>query len=347
MINNVQDDSLQNKILIEVKDLKKHFEISKGFFKKQKSTVKAVDKINFKIYNGETLGIVGESGCGKSTAGQLILGLLEPTEGEVIFDEKLLSTFSQKELRKARKDLQVIFQDPYSSLNPRMTVEELIGEPLIVHNIMKGEELRKKVLELMELVGLQSHQLKRYPHEFSGGQRQRIGIARALSLDPKIIVCDEAVSALDVSIQAQILNLLKSLQKKLDLTFIFIAHGIPAVKHISDRIAVMYLGRIVELASKEDLFNNPLHPYSYALLDSVPIPDPELRRDNRETVSGEIPSPTNPPQGCHFHPRCKFAQERCKVETPEYREIKKDHFIACHFPLIESSTKVLQEETYY
>jgi oligopeptide/dipeptide ABC transporter ATP-binding protein len=343
-VNNLMENSEQEKnVLIQVKDLKKYFEISKGFLKKEKSIVKAVDDINFEVYVGETLGIVGESGCGKSTTGQLVLGLLEPTKGEIVFKNKLLSSFTKKELKKARKDLQVIFQDPYSSLNPRMTVEEIVGEPLVVHKMARGEKLKSRVLELMELVGLSAHQLNRYPHEFSGGQRQRIGIARALALNPKVIVCDEAVSALDVSIQAQILNLLKRLQKQLDLTFIFIAHGIPVVKHISDRIAVMYLGRIVELASKDELFKNPLHPYSYALLDSVPVPDPELRKETNEIVKGEIPSPIDPPKGCPFHPRCKYAQEICKKEVPEYREFRSDHFIACHFPLVDIETKIVEK----
>lgn len=342
MTINIVDKNVEKKVILEVKGLKKYFEINKGIIKKEKIDVKAVDGINFKVYDGETLGIVGESGCGKSTTGELILGLLEPTEGEVIFQNENLASMSQEELRLARKDLQVIFQDPYSSLNPRMTVEEIIGEPLIVHKIMKGKELKARIGELMSLVGLQPHQLKRFPHEFSGGQRQRIGIARALALDPKIIVCDEAVSALDVSIQAQILNLLKKLQDDLNLTFIFIAHGLPTVRHISDRIAVMYLGRVVELADKNELFDNPLHPYTYGLLDAVPIPDPKLRKEDNSTIKGEIPSPSNPPSGCHFHTRCEFATELCSEESPAFQEIEANHYIACHHPLINKNNQILE-----
>jgi peptide/nickel transport system ATP-binding protein len=292
-----------------------------------------VDGLNFDVYQGETLGIVGESGCGKSTTGQLILGLLDATEGNIYFQNRDLAVLSQEELRKARRDLQVIFQDPYSSLNPRMTVEELIGEPLVVHKLASGKKLREEVIELMKLVGLGEHQLKRFPHEFSGGQRQRIGIARALALKPKVIVCDEAVSALDVSIQAQILNLLKKLQRELGLTYVFIAHGLPAVRHISDRIGVMYLGRMVELSDRDEIFEKPLHPYTQALLDSVPIPDPKLRKEH-QLIEGEIPNPSNPPSGCHFHPRCPYATDRCRQEDPEYREIMPKHFVACHHPLL-------------
>lgn len=331
---------LEEKIIIKVRNLKKHFELSKGFIKKEVSILRAVDGLNFDVYEGETLGIVGESGCGKSTTGQLILGLLDATEGNIYFNDKDIAGLSQEDLRKARRDLQVIFQDPYSSLNPRMTVEEIIGEPLVVHRMASGNELRKQVLELMNLVGLQEHQLKRYPHEFSGGQRQRIGIARALALKPKVIVCDEAVSALDVSIQAQILNLLKKLQRELDLTYIFIAHGLPTVRHISDRIGVMYLGRMVELADRDEIFERPLHPYTNALLDSVPIPDPKLRKE-KPLIEGEIPNPSNPPSGCHFHPRCPYADEVCKREEPSYKEILPDHYVACHHPLISKESSIV------
>ena len=305
--------------------------------KKITTKVRAVDGLNFEVYQGETLGIVGESGCGKSTAGQLILGLLDATEGNIYFQNRDLATMSQEELRKARRDLQVIFQDPYSSLNPRMTVEELIGEPLIVHGLASGKQLREEVIELMKLVGLGEHQLKRFPHEFSGGQRQRIGIARAIALKPKVIVCDEAVSALDVSIQAQILNLLKKLQRELGLTYVFIAHGLPAVRHISDRIGVMYLGRMVELSDRDEIFENAMHPYTQALLDSVPIPDPRLRKEH-PLIEGEIPSPSNSPSGCHFHPRCPYATELCHQVEPEYVEIEPKHFVACHHPLIQKDT---------
>jgi peptide/nickel transport system ATP-binding protein len=324
---------LEQTAILEIKNLKKHFVMTKGIIKKNTTKVRAVDGLNFDVYQGETLGIVGESGCGKSTTGQLILGLLDATEGNIFFQNRDLAILSQEELRKARRDLQVIFQDPYSSLNPRMTVEELIGEPLVVHKLASGKKLREEVMELMKLVGLGEHQLKRFPHEFSGGQRQRIGIARALALKPKVIVCDEAVSALDVSIQAQILNLLKKLQRELGLTYVFIAHGLPAVRHISDRIGVMYLGRMVELSDRDEIFEKPLHPYTQALLDSVPIPDPKLRKEH-QLIEGEIPNPSNPPSGCHFHPRCPYATDRCRQEDPEYREIMQKHFVACHHPLL-------------
>lgn len=329
---------------MEVTGLKKHFDMTKGFIKKTKSKVRAVDGLNFKVYKGETLGIVGESGCGKSTTGQLMLGLLDATEGHIYFQNEDIASMTQEELRKARRDLQVIFQDPYSSLNPRMTVEQIVGEPLVVHGLASGKELKRQVRELIETVGLREHQMKLYPHEFSGGQRQRIGIARALALKPKVIVCDEAVSALDVSIQAQILNLLKKLQKEMDLTYIFIAHGLPAVRHISDRIGVMYLGKMVELADRDELFEHPLHPYTHALLDSVPIPDPRFRKEH-QLIKGEIPSPMNPPTGCPFHPRCPYAQANCSVDVPEYRELLKDHYVACHYPLVDKDTNVLPDPT--
>lgn len=333
-------NAVEDQVIMEVKNLKKHFDMSKGFIKKTKTIVRAVDGLNFKVYKGETLGIVGESGCGKSTTGSLMLGLLDATDGHIYFQDQDIAGMTKEELRKARRDLQVIFQDPYSSLNPRMTVEELVGEPLLVHGLASGKELKKQVSELLKLVGLREHQMKLYPHEFSGGQRQRIGIARALALKPKVIVCDEAVSALDVSIQAQILNLLKKLQKEMDLTYIFIAHGLPAVRHISDRIGVMYLGKMVELADRDELFEHPLHPYTHALLDSVPIPDPRLRKEH-QLIKGEIPSPSNPPSGCPFHPRCPYAQAKCEIDMPEYREILPAHFVACHYPLVNEDTNVL------
>ncbi|MFD1861461.1 ABC transporter ATP-binding protein [Planococcus chinensis] len=332
----------EEQVIMEVKNLKKHFDMSKGFIKKTNTKVRAVDGLNFKVYKGETLGIVGESGCGKSTTGNLMLGLLDATEGNIYFQNEDIAHMTQEELRTARRDLQVIFQDPYSSLNPRMTVEQLVGEPLVVHGLASGKELKKQVKELLNLVGLREHQMKLYPHEFSGGQRQRIGIARALALKPKVIVCDEAVSALDVSIQAQILNLLKKLQKEMNLTYIFIAHGLPAVRHISDRIGVMYLGKMVELAGRDALFENPLHPYTHALLDSVPIPDPRLRKEH-QLIKGEIPSPSNPPSGCPFHPRCPKATETCKIDMPEYRELLTDHFVACHHPLLNEDSGVLPD----
>lgn len=335
-----ENKAVEDKVILEVQNLKKHFDMTKGYIKKTTSKVRAVDGLNFQVYEGETLGIVGESGCGKSTTGQLILGLLDATEGHIYFRDQDIAGMSQQELRKARRDLQVIFQDPYSSLNPRMTVEEIIGEPLVVHGLAKGKSLRLEVVNLMKLVGLGEHQLKRYPHEFSGGQRQRIGIARALALKPKVIVCDEAVSALDVSIQAQILNLLKKLQRELGLTYIFIAHGLPAVRHISNRIGVMYLGRMVELAGRDEIFERPLHPYTHALLDSVPIPDPRFRKEHL-LIEGEIPNPSNPPSGCHFHPRCPYATDLCKQKDPAYVEVLPKHYVACHYPLLNKNTNVL------
>jgi oligopeptide/dipeptide ABC transporter ATP-binding protein len=318
--------------LLVVKGLKKHFPFKKGMFSKETGYVRAVDGVDFTVYRGETLGIVGESGCGKSTTGQMILQLLEPTEGEIWFEGRNLSTLGKAEVRTLRQHLQMIFQDPYSSLNPRMRVEEIVAEPLRVHGTHKGSELKEKVVELLRLVGLDAHHMSRHPHEFSGGQRQRIGIARALALNPSLIVCDEPVSALDVSIQSQVLNLLKKLQKELKLTYIFIAHGLPAVKHISDRIAVMYLGKIVELAERDELFANPRHPYTEALLSAIPIPDPTQRKE-RIVLQGDLPNPANPPSGCHFHTRCPYVQDVCRQTAPTLTEGTAGHFVSCHFPL--------------
>ncbi|MCM3557056.1 dipeptide ABC transporter ATP-binding protein [Brevibacillus borstelensis] len=318
--------------LLVVKGLKKHFPFKKGMFSKETGYVRAVDGVDFTVYRGETLGIVGESGCGKSTTGQMILQLLEPTEGEIWFEGRNLSTLGKNEVRTLRQHLQMIFQDPYSSLNPRMRVEDIVAEPLRVHGTHKGSELKEKVVELLRLVGLDAHHMSRHPHEFSGGQRQRIGIARALALNPSLIVCDEPVSALDVSIQSQVLNLLKKLQKELKLTYIFIAHGLPAVKHISDRIAVMYLGKIVELAERDELFANPRHPYTEALLSAVPIPDPTQRKE-RIVLQGDLPNPANPPSGCHFHTRCPYVQDVCRQTAPTLTEGAAGHFVSCHFPL--------------
>ncbi|MGG0939761.1 dipeptide ABC transporter ATP-binding protein [Brevibacillus centrosporus] len=318
--------------LLEVKGLKKYYPFKKGMFSSEVGYVRAVDGLDFTVQQGETLGIVGESGCGKSTVGQLILQLLEPTEGEIWFQGKDVSTFGKSELKQARRNLQMIFQDPYSSLNPRMRVEDIVGEPLKIFERYSKKERREKVVELLRLVGLDTHHLSRHPHEFSGGQRQRIGIARALALNPKIIVCDEAVSALDVSIQSQILNLLRKLQNELGLTYIFIAHGLPAVKHISDRIAVMYLGRIVELADRDTLFASPKHPYTKALLSAVPIPDPLLRKE-RIILQGDLPNPAAPPSGCHFHTRCPYAQPVCETKSPELMAYGGGQVAACHFPL--------------
>ncbi|MEG0875620.1 MAG: ATP-binding cassette domain-containing protein [Oscillospiraceae bacterium] len=324
---------MSNEYLLEVNQLKTYFNNGHGLGKNKKA-LKAVDGISFKLKHGETLGIVGESGCGKSTAGNTIIRLLEPTEGEIIFEGRDIAKLSDKELRPLRKDIQMIFQDPVSSLNPRMRVKNIIAEPLVTHKICKKAELEEEVFRLMDVVGLPREYADRYPHEFSGGQRQRIGIARALALKPKLIICDEPVSALDVSIQAQILNLLAKLQKDFGLAYIFIAHGLPTVKHISNRVAVMYLGKIVEMATKEQIFSSPMHPYSVGLMSAVPIPDPIYRNDDdKALLEGDMPSPTNLPEGCRFHPRCKFCRELCKSEAPELRDMGEGHMVACHFPL--------------
>ncbi len=291
--------------------------------------VKAVNGISFEVYEGETLGIVGESGCGKSTTGRVIMRLHEPTGGKVTFDGVELTALSGEEMRKARRDIQMVFQDPYASLNPRHTIEKILEEPLIVHGIGTPEERRRKVIEYLEVVGLSAYHAKRYPHQFSGGQRQRIGIARALMTNPKLIIADEPVSALDVSIQAQVLNLMQKLQEDLKLTYIFIAHDLGVVRHISDRVGVMYLGSMVELANSEDLYAEPLHPYSQALLSAVPIPDPNYERE-QVILTGDIPSPANPPTGCTFHTRCPMAMDVCKQQIPQFREVKAGHSVACH-----------------
>ncbi|MEH7392022.1 dipeptide ABC transporter ATP-binding protein [Bacillus sp. JJ1503] len=324
----------KNDPLLEVKGLKMYFDVTEKRFAKERQYLRAVDGVDFFVHRGETLGIVGESGCGKSTTGKLIMQLLKPTEGTIVFDGSDLSKLSNEEMRKKREDLQMIFQDPYSSLNPRMRVFDIIAEPLISHHVLSGKDLYDRVLELMEVVGLNQAHAYRFPHEFSGGQRQRIGIARALALNPKLIVCDEPVSALDVSIQSQILNLLVKLQKEYNLTYIFIAHGLPAVKHVSDRIAVMYLGRIVEIGNKEQLFNHTKHPYTEGLLSAVPIPDPEMRNKKKRIIlKGDIPSPVNPPSGCSFHTRCMYATEKCKEVVPQLTEQESGHFVACHYPI--------------
>ncbi|MFR3910373.1 MAG: ABC transporter ATP-binding protein [Clostridium paraputrificum] len=320
---------MEQEVILRVENLKKYFPIKGGFFSKTIGNVKAVDGVSLEVRKGETLGIVGESGCGKSTTGRAILQLLKPTGGKVYFKDQDLSKLSKKEMRALRPKMQLIFQDPYSSLNPRMTVGQIIGEALIDHKMATKENLRAKVLEVMDLCGLAEYQIDRFPHEFSGGQRQRIGIARALALDPEFIVADEPVSALDVSIQAQIINLLVKLQKEKGFSYMFISHDLSVVEHLCQRVGVMYLGSMVELADKDELFDNPLHPYTKALLSAIPIPDPTIKRD-RIILTGDIPSPANPPKGCKFHTRCPYATDKCKEEAPEYREIKEGHFVACH-----------------
>lgn len=318
-------------VIVEIKGLKKHFPIRKGFFNKQVGAVKALDGVDLKIIEGETLGLVGESGCGKSTLGRVMLRLLPATEGSVVFSGQNVLTCNSETMKKMRRQLQIVFQNPYASLDPRMTVKQIISEPLEVHKVMKGQELSKRVSELLGLVGLSTRMQERYPHEFSGGQRQRIGIARALALNPRVIVLDEPVSALDVSVQAQILNLLIDLKREFNLTYLFIAHNLDVVRYISDRIAVMYLGQIAEIGECDRVYNMPLHPYSKALISAAPVPDPQVDRSKRIILTGDLPSPANPPPGCTFHTRCPMARERCRVEVPELRMIESDHFSHCHF----------------
>ncbi|MFJ5767676.1 ABC transporter ATP-binding protein [Lysinibacillus sp. NPDC093210] len=318
-----------SKVLLKVDGLKKYFPIRKGFLNTQVGDVKAVDDVSFEVYEGETLGIVGESGCGKSTTGRLLMRLLEPTAGNIEFGGKMISTLSNNEMRKARRDIQMIFQDPYASLNPRHTIGKILEEPLIVHGMGNAKERKKKVIELLEIVGLNEYHVKRYPHQFSGGQRQRIGIARALMTNPRLIIADEPVSALDVSIQAQVLNLMQTLQRELKLTYIFISHDLGVVRHISNRVGVMYLGKLVELTDSENLYAEPLHPYTQALLSSVPVPDPTFEREQL-IISGDIPSASNPPSGCAFHTRCPFKKEQCSSVVPKLQEVKQGHYVACH-----------------
>jgi oligopeptide transport system ATP-binding protein len=319
-------------IILEVKNLKMHFPVGSGFLsRKPVGYVKAVDDVSFTVKRGETLGLVGESGCGKTTTGRCILQLYKPTAGQVIFDGQDLTSMNTKTMRGMRREMQVIFQDPYSSLNPRMTAGNIIGEPLIVHGLVANKmEYRNKVADLLTNVGLNPYMADRFPHEFSGGQRQRIGVARALSVSPKFIVADEPVSALDVSIQAQIINLLEDLQERFNLTYLFIAHDLSVVRHISDRVGVMYLGHLVEMAERNEIYRNPIHPYTKALLSAVPIPDPVLdAQRERVLLTGEVPSPLNPPSGCVFHPRCPVANDTCSQILPELREVETDHYSAC------------------
>jgi oligopeptide transport system ATP-binding protein len=322
----------ENTPLLSIRDLKKYFPIKKGMlFDRKIGDIKAVDGVSFNVYRGETLGLVGESGCGKSTTGYAILFLDKPTDGEVIFDGIELSTLSKQQIRKLRTKMQIIFQDPYASLNPRMTVGEIIADPLLIHTHMSKDQRRKRVLELLDVVGLNAMFERRYPHEFSGGQRQRIGVARALALNPDFIVCDEPISALDVSVQAQVVNLLEDLQSEFGLTYLFIAHDLSMVRHIASRVAVMYLGKLMELAERDTLFDNPLHPYTQALMSAVPVPDPEIEMNRRRIVlTGDVPSPSNPPSGCVFHTRCRLAEDVCRSQIPDFREISTGHFVACH-----------------
>ncbi|MFZ7945760.1 MULTISPECIES: ABC transporter ATP-binding protein [Bacillaceae] len=317
-----------SELLLEVNGLKKYFPITGGLLGKKQGEVKAVDDVSFYVKKGETLGIVGESGCGKSTTGRLLMRLIEASDGRIIFEDKEITSLSKSELRKTRRDIQMVFQDPYASLNPRHSVEQILEEPLIVHGIGTKETRRKQVREMLEVVGLSSYHAKRYPHQFSGGQRQRIGIAKALMTKPKLIIADEPVSALDVSIQAQVLNLMKDIQREFQLTYIFIAHDLGVVRHISDRVGVMYLGRLIELADSEELYENPMHPYTKALLSAVPVPDPDIKKKTI-LIEGELPSPANPPSGCAFHTRCGQVMDICKTARPAEHDLH-GHFVACH-----------------
>ena len=316
--------------VIEVEGLKTYFPVKKGVLSRTVGYVRAVDGVTFAINEGETLGLVGESGCGKSTMGKTILKLIEPTAGKITLEGKDITALSRREMRPYRREMQIIFQDPYSSLNPRMSVGNIVGEPFVIHKLAKGREKEDRVAELFSRVGLRPEQMRSYPHEFSGGQRQRVGIARALALNPKLIIGDEPVSALDVSIQAQVINLLMDLQAERGLSYLFISHDLAVVEHISHRVAVMYLGKLVELADKKSIYSNPLHPYTEALLSAVPVPDPAARRKKRVLLEGDVPSAIDPPSGCRFHTRCPYVEARCRTEEPQWREVEKGHWVACH-----------------
>ncbi|MBN1955249.1 MAG: dipeptide ABC transporter ATP-binding protein [Anaerolineae bacterium] len=323
--------AVEQEPLVQVRHLKKYFPITRGIIQRHVGDVKAVDDVTFDIYRGETLGLVGETGCGKTTVGRTIIRLYEATDGEVIFEGEQLRSLRGSALRQMRRRMQMIFQDPYASLNPRMTVGSIVAEPLTVHRVARGAEKKARVEELLNLVGLNPYFAARYPHEFSGGQRQRIGIARALALNPDLIVCDEPISSLDVSIQAQVVNLLKDLQVRMGLTYLFIAHDLSMVRHISDRMAVMYLGKIVELTDRNEIYLNPMHPYTQALMSAVPVPDPEVEEQRRRIIlEGDLPSPANPPAGCNFSTRCPKVMEICSQEEPEFKELKPGHWVACH-----------------
>jgi oligopeptide transport system ATP-binding protein len=319
-----------NTPLVEVRNVVKHFPITGGVFLREIASVKAVDGVSLDIRPGDTLGLVGESGCGKSTLGRLILRLEEPTSGDVLFRGESILNYGREKMRALRQQMQIIFQDPFSSLNPRKNVAHIVGEPLFVHGMTNRHEREARVLELLHVVGLKRDQMRRYPHQFSGGQRQRIGVARALALNPKLIICDEAVSALDVSIQAQVINLLQDLQEEFGLTYLFISHDLSVVEHISDRVAVMYLGKLVEMSDSDSLYKTPLHPYTQALLSAAPVPNPR-QKSNRTVLLGDVPSPINPPSGCRFHTRCLYAKDICSKESPQLKEVRENHFVSCFF----------------
>jgi oligopeptide transport system ATP-binding protein len=330
VINMPETNHGTNTPIIETKDVAKHYPVTGGVFLHQIASVKAVDGVSLNILPGETMGLVGESGCGKTTLGRLFLRLEEPTRGDILFQGQSILGYDSKQMRALRREMQIIFQDPFSSLNPRKNVAHIVGEPLYVHGLTNRHEREARVLDLLEVVGLKREHMRRYPHQFSGGQRQRIGVARALALNPKLIICDEAVSALDVSIRGQVINLLQDLQEEFGLTYLFISHDLSVVEHISDRVAVMYLGKLVELADSETLYENPIHPYTQALLSAAPIPDPKRKR-NRIVLAGDVPSPINPPPGCRFHTRCFYAKDVCREQEPPFREVRENHFAACLF----------------